>query len=238
MSGPTLPISQELHAEKYRRQNESFVKCVERVARGLGDNLKHEGQLFEVLEDMRFMPGGRVQAAINAGKGVTPYNCFSGDQKFLTRDGVKTFWDMKDKTVEVLSPVTGRWHETVVRYLGVQTIFEYDIAYGFRRDGATFKVQATEDHTWLLKNGERVNSLNEGDLLAVTSANVEIDPLGFVHGFVFGDGCRLKETTPTFNVVLFGEKDQQYKEIFELLIVTGKQIHEQNPEDQFPHLQM
>lgn len=74
--GPTLPISEETHAEKHRQPGESFMQAMDRLTRELGDGQKHSLQLHDVLSDQRFIPGGRVQAAIGAEKRVTAFNCF------------------------------------------------------------------------------------------------------------------------------------------------------------------
>jgi ribonucleoside-diphosphate reductase alpha chain len=74
--GPSLPISEEVHAAKYRLGNETFKEAMARVADSLGDDKEHYLQFKEILYDMRFMPAGRVQAAMGAPRQVTPYNCF------------------------------------------------------------------------------------------------------------------------------------------------------------------
>jgi ribonucleoside-diphosphate reductase alpha chain len=76
MQGPTLPISQELHAEKYRGPGESFREAMGRVANALADNPEHYQRFRDVLLGMRFLPAGRVQSAMGSTRSVTPYNCF------------------------------------------------------------------------------------------------------------------------------------------------------------------
>ncbi len=74
--GPTLKISEEVHAQKYRTEGESFTEAMTRVADALADNKEHFNNFREVLYNMRFMPAGRVQAAMGAPRTTTPYNCF------------------------------------------------------------------------------------------------------------------------------------------------------------------
>ena len=74
--GPSLPISQEIHSTKYRLEGEPFEDCCYRIASTLSDNDTHRHALSDILLNMRFMPAGRVQAAIGAPKRVTPWNCF------------------------------------------------------------------------------------------------------------------------------------------------------------------
>ena len=74
--GPTIGISEEIHAMKYRSKGESFKDAMTRVAEALKDDHQHFTQFRDILYDMRFMPAGRVQSAMGAPRRVTPYNCF------------------------------------------------------------------------------------------------------------------------------------------------------------------
>jgi ribonucleoside-diphosphate reductase alpha chain len=76
--GPTLPISKEIHAMKYRSAGESFGEGCARFAHTLADHDKpeHFRALYNILLDMRFLGGGRTQAAIGAPRNVTAFNCF------------------------------------------------------------------------------------------------------------------------------------------------------------------
>ena len=74
--GPTLPISEENHALKYRQPGESFREAMTRVADALKDNDNHFHDFRELLLTQAFLPAGRVQAAMGANRVVTPYNCF------------------------------------------------------------------------------------------------------------------------------------------------------------------
>tara|TARA_R100000687_G_C6451083_1_gene165364 strand:- start:401 stop:2125 length:1725 start_codon:yes stop_codon:yes gene_type:complete len=74
--GPTLPISKEIHKSKYRLENETFEDCVNRQSSTLTDNDEHRHDYTDILMNQRFMPAGRVQAAIGAARQVTPWNCF------------------------------------------------------------------------------------------------------------------------------------------------------------------
>jgi len=74
--GPTIGISEEIHAMKYRSKGESFRAAMTRVANALKDDEEHFNNFRDILYDMRFMPAGRVQSAMGAPRRVTPYNCF------------------------------------------------------------------------------------------------------------------------------------------------------------------
>jgi len=84
------PFSDRLHAEKYRGPSESFREAMNRNAGALKDDDAHFHAFRDVLLGMRFMPAGRIQAAMGAPKQVTPYNCFvSGtiEDSFVSGDG-------------------------------------------------------------------------------------------------------------------------------------------------------
>lgn len=74
--GPTLPVSEEIHAMKYRLEGETFKEAKSRVASALADNPEHYQKYREITLDMRFLEAGRVQAAMGSPRAVTPYNCF------------------------------------------------------------------------------------------------------------------------------------------------------------------
>lgn len=76
MVGPTYPISIETHIEKYRNDGESFEQVCRRIADTLGDGREHTEALFEILYDMRFLPGGRIQKDIGSPYSTTAFNCF------------------------------------------------------------------------------------------------------------------------------------------------------------------
>lgn len=76
MQGPTLAVSQEIHAEKYRGKNESFREAMGRVAGALKDDERHYQKTRDILLDLRFLPAGRVQSAMGSTRSTTPYNCY------------------------------------------------------------------------------------------------------------------------------------------------------------------
>lgn len=79
MTGPTLEISKQIHAEKYRHDGETFPEAMTRIANALADTLQHFRLFRDILMDMRFLPAGRVQAAAGSPRRVTYYNCFVSD---------------------------------------------------------------------------------------------------------------------------------------------------------------
>ena len=74
--GPTIPFSEQMHAEKYRGEGESFREAMNRVASALSEGEEHYHTVRDILFDMKFLPGGRIQAAVGSTKAVTPFNCY------------------------------------------------------------------------------------------------------------------------------------------------------------------
>jgi len=74
--GPSLPISEEIHAMKYRADGEDFKQAMARVAHALKDSEPHYRAFKDILYNQRFLPAGRVQSAMGSPRRVTPYNCF------------------------------------------------------------------------------------------------------------------------------------------------------------------
>lgn len=75
-AGPSTPFSQRLHATKYRGKGESFHEAMTRIANALTDTSEDFYAFRDILSDQRFLPGGRIQAAIGSPKSVTAFNCF------------------------------------------------------------------------------------------------------------------------------------------------------------------
>ncbi len=77
--GPTLSFSEQVHAEKYRGEGESFKEAMSRFAGAVTDSKEHFHGFREPMLDMRFMGGGRTQTAVGSTKNVTPFSCFVSD---------------------------------------------------------------------------------------------------------------------------------------------------------------
>lgn len=74
--GPTLKISEELHAMKYRGPGETFHEAMTRIANTLTEGEKEFKKFRDILLNMRFLPGGRIQSAIGSPRATTAFNCF------------------------------------------------------------------------------------------------------------------------------------------------------------------
>lgn len=74
--GPSLRISQEIDAQKYRQKGEDFYGKIVRISAALMDSSDHFEETKDILRNMRFLPAGRIQTAIGAMRQTTAYNCF------------------------------------------------------------------------------------------------------------------------------------------------------------------
>ena len=90
--GPQTEAADIVHGMKYRQKGETFRDAVNRVASALNDDGDHYHSLREILGNQRFLPAGRVQAAVGSSREVTPYNCYvSGTipDSFTSRDNTE-----------------------------------------------------------------------------------------------------------------------------------------------------
>lgn len=90
MIGPQTRVGDYFHAMKYRGEGEDFREAVNRVSSSLKDNDDHYHAFRDIMNHMRFMPGGRIQGAMGAARETTPYNCYvSGtiEDSFVSGEG-------------------------------------------------------------------------------------------------------------------------------------------------------
>jgi ribonucleoside-diphosphate reductase alpha chain len=86
--GPSLAISEEIHATKYRAEAESFREAMSRIANTLADDPQHFYKLRDILLPQRFLPGGRVQSSIGSPRRTTAFNCFVSGTIHDSMDGI------------------------------------------------------------------------------------------------------------------------------------------------------
>ncbi len=66
----------QLHQEKYRDEGQTKLQHVNTLAKNLASNFAHQVQLYWSLDKNRFLPAGRIQAALGATeREVSPFNC-------------------------------------------------------------------------------------------------------------------------------------------------------------------
>lgn len=194
MSYDEIKFYQDLHQEKYRDVGESYEQAIERQAKMLSDNEDHYFKLKNILYNQRFLPGGRVQAAIGSVKNVTAYNCLHEDTEVLTKDGIYKIKDLNGKISDFLD-FNGEWVSSQTNYFGKQDIYEVKLC---RYKTKPFSVFATKNHDWVLLDGSKVTTedLQPGTRIPHITPpkpdNSESYKLGLIHGLVYGDGTKTK----------------------------------------------
>ena len=141
------------------------------------------------------------------------HNCFSRDTRFITSEGVKSFYDfMPGDKITVLTH-NGNWKPAIVKSYGRQKLQKIT----FKR-GKCFKdVYATPNHRWILNDGSETTDLKVGDRLISAPNVAEYDWNKLTRenkklwclGFAFADGSvRINNSMPTVFVRLCGHKNE------------------------------
>lgn len=141
------------------------------------------------------------------------HNCFSGDTKFVTSNGVKSFNECSDGEELLVVDKDGKWRKATVKQYGKQRLNKITI-----QSGRTVKtIRATSNHRWILKDGSVTTDLKVNDKLYLLNniEEVQLNPHAFCIGFILGDGTDVRKNSGTVGVQvrLCGEK-MKYKELF------------------------
>jgi ribonucleoside-diphosphate reductase alpha chain len=139
-------------------------------------------------------------------------NCFTGDTRFFDGNSLVTLGSMAGKPVTVTCVDGLRRLARVVEF-GEQPV-QRVVLKVIGSNGSSFRrtVTVTPNHRWVLEDGSVTTSLRVGDRLGTAAINPvsEIDPDGFMHGFVFGDGDRHVYYPERYHLRLCGAKDQAH----------------------------
>ncbi len=137
-------------------------------------------------------------------------NCFAGEERFITSDGIKTFAETAGQPVRVLG-LNGVWSGAEVKCFGDQEIVELEL----QRYGLKKTIRTTENHRWFvrekrtMRKGCLTRDLSPGDRLFSAYAKIHADmvssPEGIAAGIVFGDGS-IESGRGCAKVTLCGEK--------------------------------
>ena len=140
------------------------------------------------------MFGGRILSNRGLkGKRISYSNCFSGETKILTKQGLKTLEELKGKEIEVLSE--GSWRQATVQSFGIQPVKRLTLQKG----KATKDFYVTGEHIWYAKQKDNetfqeitTDNLVPGMLLRrdlnKAYRSYKPSPFGVAHGFFWGDG--------------------------------------------------
>ncbi len=164
-------------------------------------------------------------------------DCFAPDERFLTAGGPRTFAEMENQAVRVLTDdgftpaLVKRFRRKPVVRVELAPAFEERDRYGgwrlTTRNISRFRrvVRATPTHSWVLADGQRTDALEAGQFVpaarSLPKRDGETYRLGVLHGLVYGDGCwnrrSVRADEDVHYVQLFGERVARYRDFFDEL---------------------
>lgn len=203
--------------EEERR--ESWSETVERYIKFFQDrgqlSDKDADELQGAITNLEVMPS--MRCLMTAGKAlerdnVAGFNCFAGEEGFITDEGLRTFQDSVGETVKVLAG-DGVWREAEVRTFGTQPIQEITLRHS-KKSNLKTTIKVTPNHRWIV-DGKETTELKIGDKVISTPFEEEFDfnLEAWIAGFGFGDGTL--DTRGRARVRLCGDKNTQWLPYFE-----------------------
>lgn len=148
-----------------------------------------DGKVKCVILDEADYLSAAAQPALRAFIEEFSSNCLHRDTKIITLEyGSIEIGRIVDQEVTVRTS-DGMWRKGFVRNYGEQDLYEYEFSKPNSND-KTYKniVIATENHRWILEDGQVTDQLKLGDRLALAPRHKTFDPQGVIHGMIFGDG--------------------------------------------------
>lgn len=151
-------------------------------------------------------------------------NCFRRDTKFITNDGIKSFYDFNDGDTTMVISHKGVWRKAVVKKYGWQPIQKVTLK---KCVGTSKPVEifCTSNHRWILSDGSETTNLKEGNLLYRVpdttlfdwdKLNLEQKKL-WCEGFAKGDGSLIggaNQDRPNYIILRLCGQKVRYAERF------------------------
>ena len=223
-------IAEEIWSKKYQYGDETPLGTQKRIAKALASVEKENKEKWEekflktlVKFDennnpigLKCTPGGRITSNIGTEyKGTSLLNCFSGETKFITEDGLKNFKDTINSKKTILTE-NGKWIEAEVKSFGKQclnkVVFKPCIIETSLRDEKTNKIVkngtlnskekiiyrvlgrvkkqeeilVTLNHHWPLVNGDFTERIKIGDVVKSNFNKDFLDEEEYKAGFIHG----------------------------------------------------
>ncbi len=150
--------------------------------------------------------------------GFSHNNCFSGDTRFITDEGVFRLDEKVGESVRVLGK-GGRWKDATVSSFGHQKIYELKL----KRYNQEKTIRTTAEHGWFVRKGrdseleKQTKDLIEGDKIVSNyltgRKNYKITSIPVMHGLVYGDGSvstvdNARGGRQPSKITLCGEKEE------------------------------
>ena len=100
-----LDYYDKLHSQKYRDKNQTKLQHADLLSERLSSDYTHKCKLYDILSNDRFLPAGRVQAAMGATeREVSPFNCSVSQQ---IKDSIDSIMAAQYNAVKILRLGTG-----------------------------------------------------------------------------------------------------------------------------------
>lgn len=150
----------------------------------------HDGVVSVLLNPLR-EPEHRkkLRRILDLASRTVFHNCFSGDTRFITRDGVRTLEEVSGETVEVWDG--SEWRKAEARYYGASPTQRIVVFLADHPASVSHEFNATPNHRWELVDGRLVTTekLVAGDLIKASKPDSVIDynSDAFKHGLIFAD---------------------------------------------------
>lgn len=160
---------------------------------------------------------------------LVAHNCFSGDQEFITSEGLFSFREKQGQTVNVWTELG--WMPAKVNSYGTASTKKLTLVpYNRSRTSVMHEIEATHNHRWLVDRLYQTNkygavrrrapdyvtteSLRVGDKIVAQLPNylIEKDSDAFRHGLIFADGAKCSGRE-AYQIRLCGAKER-YKVLF------------------------
>lgn len=200
----------DIFLQKYSlNQQETWSDTCKRVVTSVTGQLlskEEQEQIYQIMFDRKFIPGGRY--LYSAGRPLHQVNnCFSGDTRFLTKQGVFSLKDKVGQIVEVKN-WKNEWEKAEVKSFGIQNLFRMILSNGD-------EFLTTEDHLWIQPDGTRIKTKDVKRVMLTSGTDLSLDKEGIRHGIIYGDGYKHPKTGYTEIVIVNPKKDEYLASYFE-----------------------
>ena len=207
--------------------NETYVNAVKRVCDYIASVEKTEElrtywseRWFDEIFNDWWHPAGSIMQGAGTRRKISLANCFSRDTEFITNQGVRSFeWFNDGQTVNVMNNY-GAFVPAIVKNFGKQKLYKLTLGrHTLKKD-----VYCTPGHVWRTLEGDTIIEKSTMDLssfdvlpyikrkwMAVKETGSRYYcPIGFIHGYVYGDGDYDKSTN-TSRLHLCGDSKELVK---------------------------
>ena len=179
-------------------------------------------KFFLTLNERQAMKDGYIYIHDRSAR-LDTFNCFRRDTRFITKDGVKSFYDFYDGDTTMVLSHKGIWRKATVHKLGWQPIQKV-IFKNSSANSEEYNIYCTPNHRWILSNGEETTELRIGDTLTniTDRTNFNWDELSLENkklwckGFALGDGAVSNERSrPNYVYIHLCDHKNKYHNRFE-----------------------